>query len=326
VVLTTESTELVETSELYRKRYREEAKHFNQNDILRLIKLANELEQSIRWAPQPRFKLEAGLLQMIKMERSVQIDTLLRQIDELKKKLDLRSGNGERQGVTPQLSQSQPAGTSKADAPAPLEVRVVGQVQAGRLRSAAAYPSVPRSERRVTATMDAPAESTVSTSRVREAPQAYQADSSSVAHGAAPFEHFRKITLEEAYTQWQQWVGEVRRVKIGVGTILGETCILEVLDDSLRIGCPDDYHLSSLKRHKEFLVDTFQKVTGFKLRIEPVLHNGPVNSQPVPTSPLTIQPAENVSVSPPPRPTNGSAHNHPVIEALKRELGAERVE
>ena len=86
VILTTDATDLIETSEPYRKRYREEAKHFHQSDILRLLKLVNDLEQSIRWAAQPRFKLEAGLLQMIKLKKAVEIDALLRQIDELKKK------------------------------------------------------------------------------------------------------------------------------------------------------------------------------------------------------------------------------------------------
>jgi DNA polymerase-3 subunit gamma/tau len=326
VVLTTESTELVETSEVYRKRYQEEAKNFNQNDTLRLIKLTNDLEQSIRWAPQPRFKLEAGLLQMIKMERSVQIDGLLRQIDELKKKLD--SQGGDENGRTPstQLGHVQPATTPRVDGPAPLEVRVVGQVHAGRLKSVAAYASLSQTERQVPAITESFADSAVSTSRAREVPQAYRTDVSSLAHVAASFEPLRKITLEEAYAQWQQWVGEVRRVKIGVGTILGESQILDVLDDALRIGCPDDYHLSSLKRHKEFLVDSFQKVTGLKLRIEPVLHDGPSSTQPVSMALTATQPTNDSRIHQGPRPNNSSRHDHPVIQALKRELGAEPVE
>ncbi|HEY4612563.1 MAG TPA: DNA polymerase III subunit gamma/tau, partial [Bacteroidota bacterium] len=87
VVSTTQSTQLVETSEPHRKRYQAEAAHFSENDLLRLIKLVLELEGSIRWSSQPRYKLEAGLLQMIKMHGAVRVDELLKQIDDLKKKI-----------------------------------------------------------------------------------------------------------------------------------------------------------------------------------------------------------------------------------------------
>jgi len=311
VVLITEATELVEASEPYRKRYQEEAKQFHQNDTLRLIKLVNDLEQSIRWSPQPRFKLEAGLLQMIKLERSVQIDALLGQIDELKKKLSSGgssidgSGSGLRMAPT-----NQP----------PTELKVVGQVSAGRLRSAL---------------------TSVTTSAPPEEPQqpflpqsittipipvpGNQAAPMSAPELPGSVESMKKITVEEAYEQWQQWVGEVRKTKIGIGTILGESSILDMADGALRIACPDDYHFSSLKRHKDFLVDSFHKVTGLKLRIEPVLHASSENK------PVTPPPVGRLGVSPPPTPqahktSNGSGAEHPVILALRRELGAEPVE
>jgi DNA polymerase-3 subunit gamma/tau len=311
VVLITEATELVEASEPYRKRYQEEAKQFHQNDTLRLIKLVNDLEQSIRWSPQPRFKLEAGLLQMIKLERSVQIDALLGQIDELKKKLSSGgssidgSGSGLRVAPT-----NQP----------PTELKVVGQVSAGRLRSAL---------------------TSVTTSAPPEEPQqpflpqsittipiplpGNQAAPMSAPELPGSVESMKKITVEEAYEQWQQWVSEVRKTKIGIGTILGESSILDVADGALRIACPDDYHFSSLKRHRDFLVDSFHKVTGLKFRIEPVLH---ASSE---SKPVTPPPVGWLGVSPPPTPqahktSSGSGAEHPVILALRRELGAEPVE
>jgi DNA polymerase-3 subunit gamma/tau len=308
VVLTTEATELVETSELYRKRYQEESKNFRQNDILRLLRLVNELEQSIRWSPQPRFKLEAGLLQMIKLERSVQIDALLGQIDQLKKKLSSSGGNehGQTVGIRPQ--QPEDGGT---------ELKIVGQVNAGRLRSASAlaYGDLPKEfsiEKSAAAPEIAP---------IQKKPAIVE----SLSVAAPPVESIRRITAEEAYEQWPYWIGEVRKTKIGIGTILGESRILDVEDGALRIGCPDDYHFSSLKRHKEFLVESFQKVTGFKLRIEPVLNTNPGNGH-------GVQPATPNAASPTdaPRPAhnagNGGGDEHPFILALRRELGAEPIE
>jgi DNA polymerase-3 subunit gamma/tau len=313
VVLTTEATELVETSEPYRKRYMEESKNFQQNDILRLVKLVNELEQAIRWSPQPRFKLEAALLQMIKLERSVQIDALLGQIDQLKKKLSLSgaNGRGESAGIHPQ--QPGDLGT---------ELKVVGQVNAGRLRSASAV-----------AYGDTPKEFSIQRSApvVNHEPtliapiQSKPFVAEPVSETAASVVSMRKITAEEAFEQWPHWIGEVRKTKIGIGTILGESRILDVEDGALRIGCPDDYHFSSLKRHKEFLVESFHKVTGFKLRIEPVLNTNPGNGHGAQSAtPNTMVPLN------PPVPAhnegNGGGNEHPVILALRRELGAEPIE
>jgi DNA polymerase III subunit gamma/tau len=311
VVLITEATELVEASEPYRKRYQEEAKQFHQNDILRLIRLVNDLEQSIRWSPQPRFKLEAGLLQMIKLEHSVQIDTLLGQIDELKKKLSSNGNNNDARG--PGLRMAPTVET-------PTELKVVGQVNAGRLRSSSASVTTPVpfeepqrqfSHQTTTASSSTP-HMHAGPIQVPEAP--------------GPVEPMKKITVEEAYEQWHQWVSEVRKTKIGIGTILGESGILDVADGALRIACPDDYHFSSLKRHKDFLVDSFHKVTGLKLRIEPVLHTSSDGGANTPASAVRPDVTAAVPTRPANKPANSSGAEHPVILALRRELGAEPVE
>jgi DNA polymerase-3 subunit gamma/tau len=313
VVLTTEATELVEASEPYRKRYSEESKNFRQNDILRLIKLVNELEQAIRWSPQPRFKLEASLLQMIKLERSVQIDTLLIQIDELKRKLSAGGSNGQGQRESPRTAQAEESGT---------ELKVVGQVSAGRMRGASA---VTHGETLNPFSGKSPSAPASPMHPAQDAPRNAQPAMSPTLEMGHSVEPMRKITVEEAFEQWHQWVGEVRKTKIGIGTILGESHILDVADGALRIGCPDDYHFSSLKRHKEFLVDSFQKITGLKLRIEPVLNTNPGNghaAHPEASSgktPTGSQTQQRVS-------ENSGTGEHPTLLALRRELGAEPID
>ena len=87
VFITTKSTALIETSEYYRKRYDEEAKSFSEMDLLRLIKIASETDSAIRWNQQPRLKLEIGLVQMIKLDSSIEISQLIEQLRELKKNI-----------------------------------------------------------------------------------------------------------------------------------------------------------------------------------------------------------------------------------------------
>ena len=93
VYAATGSAKLIETTEMYKKRYEIVAKDFSENDLLRLLKIAHELEQSLRWTSNPRYKVESGILQMIAMERSVQIDDLLKRLDEIKAKMGTASSS-----------------------------------------------------------------------------------------------------------------------------------------------------------------------------------------------------------------------------------------
>jgi DNA polymerase-3 subunit gamma/tau len=329
IVLITDAADLIETSEPYRKRYREEAKQFHQNDILRLLKLVNDLEQAIRWAAQPRFKLEAGLLHMIKMKKTVEIDALLRQIDELKKKL---GNNGiPTPGDIPRES-SRNAGPPGGK---PVkEVKVVGQVSAGRITSPAAMTY---SSYREMATRPAPGPFGVaalaSITMKEQAPAAVPVSSEPL----PGVETMASITVEQAYEHWRAWLGEVRKTKIGLWTLLSESSILDVADGALRIACPDDFHLSSLKRNKDFLVESFQGLTGQKVRIEPILHALPKNNRGATVLPFqesmvassshAVQPPPVIEAASPPRQgANGNGEAHPIIAALVRELGAEKVE
>ncbi|MBI3586715.1 MAG: DNA polymerase III subunit gamma/tau [Ignavibacteriales bacterium] len=328
VVLTTDSPQLIETSEPYKKRYQEESKNFKQNDILRLIKLVNDLEQSIRWAPQPRFKLEAGLLQMINMESAVHIDSLLRQIDDLKKKLE--------SGALPSNGNS-----AAHQANAPSELKVVGSVSAGRLKAASAYsmmsfttpvqpssggftpqplyPQQTSSPRAVASTipiMQAAGELTT----LKESPIQYQTATPLPQETDRPLQSGKAVSAEDAYALWQQVVGEVRKSKISLGTILSEIQILDVANGTLRIGCPDDFHFSTIKRNKDFLVESFQKISGMKVFIEPILQaekSFRPASHTAPTARLHAEPSE--------LPGKSKTKEHPILLVLKRELGAELV-
>ncbi|HEY4613244.1 MAG TPA: DNA polymerase III subunit gamma/tau [Bacteroidota bacterium] len=309
VVATTQSTQLVETSEPHRKRYQAEAAHFSENDLLRLIKLVIELEGSIRWSSQPRFKLEAGLLQMIKMNSAVRVDDLLKQIDDLKKKL-----NGS----------SLPARAPGAAPPNVIpiekeEVKVVGTVSAGMLSPASLVPPsmIPDVFRQPFAGKLAASRLQPTVVQERTNIPAYTA----VTSPQAP-EPMQVVSAEEAYASWQQWVSEVQRSRISVGSALEVSSILDINDGALRIACPDDYHLTSLKRNQQLLAESFHKVTGRNVRIEPVLHAKPHSSVTSSTERSFAPGSRTASV----QPSSSATDEHPVIKALRRELGAEPVE
>jgi DNA polymerase-3 subunit gamma/tau len=321
IVRTTGSTKLVETSDHFRRRYETIGKDFEEPDLLRLIKSVNDLEQSMRWAPQPRLKLEVVLLQMIGMEKSVRIDDLVRQLEELKKKLSERAGQSEATGKTSAIDREKFA--SPGNTPGAVkDVRVVGNVSAGPLRSAAA----------MVVSRDAVGGHAVAAPRFSGVGPGYAAEAAGERKvgvrelpsvQVAGVGRMEPISAEEAYGRWQDWVSEVRRTRISVGSVLNETEIVNVSSGAVWIGCPDDYHVASLKRNREFLADSFRQFTGRDMRIEVVMRQSDVTAQRLHNVKESSAPYEGAASSG--KKNRDETGEHPVIAALRRELGAELV-
>ena len=249
IVRSTESTQLIEVSENYKKRYEKEANQFTEQDLLRYIKQTNDLDQALRWATQPRYRLEAGLIQMAKMESSVQIGELLQQIEVIKKKL---SSNG-----NTNLLPSSPE-TTRHSTPPSSDLKVVGEVGAGYLKSKSAisYSSLIGSNLTNLTEASKLVEFQRSAQRIAE-PQAM----------------IQSASADEITKHWSTFVSNVSKSHIAVGTSLTETCILDVHNGMVRISCPDDYHFSTLKRNREILANALHQVVGKQVTIEPVLRS-----------------------------------------------------
>ena len=302
IVLSTESTQLIEVSENYKKRYEKEANQFTEQDLLRYIKYTNEMDQALRWAAQPRYRLEAGLIQMAKMESSVQIGELLRQIDVLKKKM---SGNG---GVN--LSSSSPESTRHNTLPY-SDLKVVGEVGAGYLKSKSAisYSSLIGTDLNKLTEVSKPVEFQHATQRIAEPPTMIQSASA-----------------DEISKHWSVFVSNVSKSHIAVGMSLTETQILDVHNGMVRISCPDDYHFSTLKRNRDFLASALHQVVGKRVTIEPVLRsNADIPVKPIYTTTSSLS-ADKQSLDKQVVQNTSQTIEHPILTLLKRELGAERIE
>ena len=88
VAKTAGASTLIDAAEATRQHYASAAEHLSVADILRFQRLIAGTESALRWTSQPRFKLEADLVQMIIMPRAQEVSELLQKIDDLKKKLD----------------------------------------------------------------------------------------------------------------------------------------------------------------------------------------------------------------------------------------------
>jgi len=233
------------------------------------------------------------MLQMVHMESSVRLDDLLKDLDTLKKKLEGKSfGPGDSAPRPETLSLVHPA----------EEVKVVGSVSAGRLKTAAAMTYAAFSTPSVTS---AP-------------PPATPPDNGPVGRPDSVPAHTASMSREAVQQHWPAFVTDVSRARIAVGTSLSESSPLDIVNGSLRIACPDDYNLSQLKRNKDFLSDVLFKMTGSRVGIDPILHAG---TRPAPA--LVV--AERTSSGNAPVPS-GEDRPHPMLAVLKRELGAEPID
>lgn len=85
IVRSTNSTDLIQTSEVYREKYAQEAQNFLEEDLLRLITIASDAEYAIKRSSNPRLRLEMALLKMIKLDRTVLLEDVIERIEKLKK-------------------------------------------------------------------------------------------------------------------------------------------------------------------------------------------------------------------------------------------------
>jgi DNA polymerase III subunit gamma/tau len=88
VVKSTQSTENIEVSENYLKRYTEIASDFSEEDLLRLIKISSDTEYIIKRSTNPRLTLEMTLIKMINLDSTRTIEELLIGISDLKSKMN----------------------------------------------------------------------------------------------------------------------------------------------------------------------------------------------------------------------------------------------
>ena len=290
VAKTTNSTALIEESEMHRKKYVADSASFSLQDILRILKITSDTEGAIRYSSQPRFKLEVMMIQLTKMERSVKIDELLTSIDDLKKKLHSE--------VPPVFhsAPSEPIRARTVEAPKPTE--------AVRERIAATQPKfvVQDTQPRYT-----------SASSVK-------GSSDDQPQKTAPVQAPVHVSIMDVQQQWTTIVDSMRKKKISVGTILGETTPIDVANGTLQIACGDDFHRGTLFRNKEILAETINSILHSRLRIDPILQEpGIQENKPSLLQTPVAAPIPNLT-----RPAVVNVDDHPLVKKLYSDFGAER--
>ena len=273
--ITTGSTSLIEESDFYKKKYAEVAKQFSIADVLRLLKLVNGTEGAIRWSAQPRFKLETDMVQMITMNSAAEVGEVLQKIEELKKKLSDGSLASAPQASRQSFTVAEPSASNGNASPAP------------------SIPSPPKFATRPTFTRHSVAKPNVSAASTTK-------------------EDSQPTTLSEGEvsSRWAEFVAEVRRQRIAVGTALESAAFVGVTGSAIRVSA-NEFTASAINRNRDLLAEIVQKVFNARGRIE--VDTG-TNKKPS----ITFDTEAATPTAPPP-----SDEEHPIITAMIRELGAE---
>ena len=191
------------------------------------------------------------------------------------------------------------------------DLKVIGEVGAGYLKSKSAisYSSLIGTD----------------LSRLTEMPRVVEFQRSPQRMAESPA-MIQSATADEISNHWIDFVSQVSKSHIAVGTSLTETSILDVHNGMVRIACPNDYHFSTLKRNRDFLTEALHRVVGKRVAIEPVLCSG----SDIPVKPVfktTLpEPGDIVNGNTDSRQPSLSSYDHPILALFKRELGAERLE
>ncbi|MBP6672812.1 MAG: DNA polymerase III subunit gamma/tau [Bacteroidetes bacterium] len=338
IAKTTNTTTLIEESEVHRKRYAADVASLSLQDILRILKVTSETESAVKFSTQPRFKLEVMMVQLTKMDSSVKIDDLLNQIDELKKKLQSDPSIAFSPAAVPVLRKETEDHSDMPEPPPEIMEEHAAPVPASRPAPRPSVRPLPPREtpkpiepvRPKFSVQDSQPKYTVSSTMKRTA----EDQPKETARPVDPV----NVTMADVQQKWGTIVDAMRMKKISVGTILGETTPFDLTNGTLQIACGDDFHCGTLVRNKEVLAETVNSILNSRLRIEPILKEEGLPMKPVHHAPSTpaSRPASFASAATPEAPALSSGpvsaaqpaarmEDHPLVKKLYSEFGAEKM-
>ncbi|MDY0082764.1 MAG: DNA polymerase III subunit gamma/tau, partial [Ignavibacteriaceae bacterium] len=106
-IIITEKTELIETADIFKKRYINYIQTFSKGDLLRILNYLNKLQQELKYSGNQKLKIEIALTNLVGLERSATLSEILLQIesqDIVQKKRDSIESKHEKQELKDKVS------------------------------------------------------------------------------------------------------------------------------------------------------------------------------------------------------------------------------
>ncbi|MBN1352559.1 DNA polymerase III subunit gamma/tau [candidate division KSB1 bacterium] len=232
----TGSIDASSTSDAFIERYQEDAKHFTEEDLLRLIKIASDTEYGIKRSTNPRLKFEFALLRMVKLDSTLQLGQLLEKIDSLKKNAYTDRQPTLQNNPTAVLKL---ADSDNSDASSKTEKQFPVSKRATEILASL-------EEKKSTQT-DQPEEK-----------------------DAIKYEQTPEISLQAIQEQWQAIVELIKNKKMALGLFLSEGKPTNVENGVLEVtfGKENGFHINSVVKNQRFIESVIEQLLGLKLRLK----------------------------------------------------------
>ncbi len=269
------SAESIEAGQEIKKQYLEQAKYFKAGDAMRLIRIVNDARLSLRFSDQPRIPLELAMLKMIKMDQTVTIEELL-------SRLAGNPGAGRSSEPGTPAGQETHSETSRPAAASPVSKKETSSTAAKKNPDALGTKGGPESPGLGNRSGKAENPGGLANPGKPEHPGSLAnpgkaenpgglanpgkpgnpGGAQCAAVGTDPQRTPEPITLDEVQEKWDRIIQGIKEKKIHVGSFLQEGTVLKVTNNDIEIGFGGTtrFHMESIQRAKELVLETIRKV------------------------------------------------------------------
>lgn len=262
-------------------RYRQQAERFQVEDLLRLLQLATQMEETVRTSAMPRIQMETGIVRMIRMEPSVLLSDVLNRLSELAQRIE--SGEAANSPAPPASGPAAPPepGASGVSASTP-SARLSQSPSTRKPESASRPPSV----------------STPETPPVRSAAPVVQTSPAAEVETAPPATPLAgQVTLQRLIQDWPSILEHIKERRISLGNFLAAAMIVQYQDNviTLAFGAQHEFHKQQAekKEHTQLIQEIFSERLGIPVRLYCIVTDTPPEQAPPPL--LSREPLQEVN-------------------------------
>lgn len=254
-----EAPDLLDTAAVDLERYQAQAVHFQEEDLLRLMRLASEMEEAIKNSALPKIQLEMGIVRMIRLESSVLLTDVLKKLAELEQRLgggtgapesahlDVLSGPDTAPSADPWKTGVSVAPTQYPNGEPKRQIAPSERVQPEATRPAPVEPSGP-----TLSVGHAPAETAVVSADPAENGALLPSDRQPVPDPTTPKNEPSGMGVQEITEHWSEVVQRIKQRRIALGNFLVAAVLADYRDNVVTIafGSQHGFHRQQAEKRE----------------------------------------------------------------------------
>jgi len=236
IVRCTDKLDFIDKTTGCKKRYKVISQQFQEEDILRMIRIVTDTSAALKYAENSRMSLEMAVVKMAKLDKTVTLDDLIAKLS----KLPMNPGNN-----SPTIENGQPP-----DSPLTPSIKPDSQ------------PSAPKDDGKNTEKTQNSVADTMNESGSEPTP-------SSEDNNRLQYQSVHSLVdIQTVQLHWEAIINSVKSKKITVGSFLQEGIPIRIDGDVLEIGfgLSNGFHIDAILRGKSFVMQALKDVLKVNLK------------------------------------------------------------